>query len=97
MDIYKINGADFLVKAFLSLESEDECKAFLEDLLTTKEIIDLSQRIMVAKMLSQQEVYSQIAEKTGASSATISRVNRCYLYGSDGYKKVLDTLAKEDP
>lgn len=95
MDIYKINGADFLVKAFLALESEEECKAFLEDLLTTKEIIDLSQRIMVAKMLSNQEVYSHIAEKTGASSATISRVNRCYLYGSDGYKKVLENLEKK--
>ena len=92
MDMFRTEGASLLIQAILSLENEEECRAFLEDLMTGKEIQDCGQRLMVAKLLSQQMVYSRIADLTGASSATISRVNRCFTYGSGGYKTVLDRL-----
>ena len=84
-----------LVKALLSLENEKECDALLEDLLTKKEINDMAQRMLVAKRLSEQVVYSKIVEETGASTATISRVNRCLKYGSDGYITVLERLERK--
>ena len=80
----------------MTLENEEECKAFLEDIMTTKEILDISQRFTVAKMLSEQAVYNKIAEETGASTATISRVNRSYSYGTGAYKTVLDRLEKKN-
>lgn len=85
-----------LVKAFMTLENEEECRAFLDDIMTTKEILDISQRVVVAKMLSEQAVYNKIAEETGASTATISRVNRSYSYGTGAYKTVLARLEKKD-
>ncbi len=97
MNIFEENHPKLLLKAILTLESEDEVMAFLEDIMTTKEIIDISQRLGVAKMLREKEVYNKISKETGASSATISRVNRCCLYGAGGYKTVLDRLeAMED-
>ena len=84
-----------LLRALLSLESEEECIAFLEDLMTRRELDDIAQRMQVVKMLSEQAVYSKIVEKTGASTATISRVNRAYLYGSGGYGKILEKLNGE--
>ena len=93
-DIFNSEGAELLVEALLSLKNKEECKAFLEDALTTKEIIDLGQRLVVAKMLSEQTVYNKIAEETGASTATISRVNRSYLYGKGGYQTVLERIVK---
>ena len=93
-DIFNSEGAELLVEALLSLKNKEECKAFLEDALTTKEIIDLGQRLVVAKMLSEQTVYNKIAEETGASTATISRVNRSYLYGKGGYHTVLERIVK---
>ena len=84
-----------LIHALLSLEDESECVAFLEDLMTRRELDDIAQRMQVVKMLSQQAVYSKIVEKTGASTATISRVNRAYLYGSGGYAKILEKLDGE--
>jgi TrpR-related protein YerC/YecD len=93
MDMFQNEGAALLVKALLSLETEAECQAFLEDLMTGKEIADCGQRLLVARLLREQLVYSRIARITGASSATISRVNRCYTYGAGGYKAVLDRLA----
>ena len=89
-------GVKLLVKAIMTLENEEECKAFLEDIMTTKEILDISQRVVVAKMLSEQAVYNKIAEETGASTATISRVNRSYSYGTGAYKTVLSRLEKKD-
>ena len=89
MNIHDDEGFRLLVNAILSLESEQECEAFLEDLMTRKEIADMSQRIMVAERLSKRVVYTKIAEETGASSATISRVNRALQYGSGGYNIVL--------
>ena len=77
MDVFRARGSGLLVRAILALETEEECRAFLEDLMTGKEIQDCSQRIQVAKLLREGLVYSRIARDTGASSATISRVNRC--------------------
>lgn len=93
-DIFDNDGAKLLIRALLSLENEEECRAFLEDVLTTKEILDLEQRMSVVKMLSEQTVYNKIAEETGASTATISRVNRSYLYGKGGYQTVLKRIVK---
>ena len=88
-------GYSLLIKAILNLETEQECEAFLEDLMTRKEIGDVAQRMLVAKMLSEQTVYNKIVEETGASTATISRVNRSYLYGAGGYKRALSRIAEE--
>lgn len=79
-------------KAIMTLESEEECAAFFEDICTIKEIQDISQRLSVAEMLSCGEKYQAIEEKTGASTATISRVNKCLNYGSGGYRRVLEKL-----
>ncbi len=75
-----------LFEAILSLESVQECAAFFEDVCTIKEIQDISQRYAVAKMLDSGEKYQSIEEATGASTATISRVNKCLTYGSGGYR-----------
>ena len=93
MDMFHTKGAALLVEAILSLKNEEECRAFLEDVMTGKEIQDCGQRLLVAQLLSRQMVYSQIADVTGASSATISRVNRCYIYGAGGYRTVLPRLS----
>ena len=81
-----------LFKAFLSLTNEDECGAFLEDLCTITEIKSMAQRLEVAKLLKEKNVYTEIAKKTGASTATISRVGRSLNYGTDGYNLVIDRL-----
>ena len=96
MEIDHIDGYNLLIKALLSLENEEECASFLEDLMTRKEICDAAQRILVAKLLSEQTVYSKIAEETGASTATISRVNRSYLYGAGGYRSVLEKICDKE-
>ena len=96
MKLTEINGYELLVKAILSVETEEECTALLEDLMTIKEINDMAQRMLVAKLLSEQTVYNKIVEETGASTATISRVNRAYSYGSGGYKKALEAIVKEE-
>jgi len=87
-------NTDILFKAILSLQSVEECYEFFEDLCTVSEIKAMSQRFHVARMLMQKKVYTEIVEKTGASTATISRVNRCLLYGRDGYKKVLENFSE---
>lgn len=83
---------DFLFKAILSLETLEECYDFFEDLCTVQELKTLSQRIVVAKMLSEKSVYTDIVEQTGASTATISRVNRSLQYGCDGYDKIFERI-----
>ena len=85
-----------LVKALLSLKSEDEVRNLLADLCTIREVQDLGQRIEVAKLLRAQMTYNDIAEATGASTATISRVNRCLVYGAGGYETVLERMEKGD-
>lgn len=79
-------------KALLTLKTEEECIAFLEDICTVKEIQDIAQRLLVAKMLAGGEKYQNIEKETGASTATISRVNKCLSYGTGGYKTVLERM-----
>lgn len=83
---------NLLFKSILQLENIDECYDFFEDLCTVQELKSLSQRIVVAKMLSEKCVYTDIVAKTGASTATISRVNRSLQYGCDGYDKIFERL-----
>ena len=82
------DNTDFLFEAILQLRNKEECYQFFEDLCTVSEIKALSQRIVVAKMLSDKRVYSDIVAATGASTATISRVNRSLAYGCDAYPMV---------
>lgn len=86
---------DLFFDAILSLENKEECYKFFEDVATITEIKSLAQRIHVAKLLKNKKTYTEIAEITGASTATISRVNRCLNYGSDGYNIVLDKINTE--
>jgi TrpR-related protein YerC/YecD len=90
---------DQLFNAILLLKNMDECYNFFEDIGTISEIKALAQRLEVARMLRDKKTYSDISEKTGASTATISRVNRCLNYGADGYRLVLDRMGeiKEKP
>ncbi|MBO5093217.1 MAG: TrpR YerC/YecD [Lachnospiraceae bacterium] len=92
----KTDAADHLFDAILSLNTKEECYNFFEDLCTVNELLSLSQRFEVAAMLRQRCTYLEIAEKTGASTATISRVNRSLNYGTDGYELVFDRLAKQE-
>ena len=91
----KDEATDLLFKAILSLKNEEECYNFFEDLCTVPELKAMSQRIVVAKMLTDKKVYSYIVAKTGASTATISRVNRSLIYGSDGYEMVFGRIFDE--
>ena len=79
-------------KAVLALEDEDECRKFFDDVATIKEVLDLSSRLEVARMLTEGRVFSDISKETGASSATISRVNKCLNYGEGGYAAVLERI-----
>ncbi len=90
----RTESVDNLFDAILCLESKEECYLFFEDICTINELLSLSQRFEVAKMLREQRTYLEIAEKTGASTATISRVNRSLNYGNDGYDMVLDRMNK---
>ena len=87
---------DLLYRAVLSLRTRDECRRLFEDLCTISEIQAMSQRMQVALMLEKGNIYHEIGQATGASTATISRVNKALRYGSDGYRVVLDRL-KENP
>ena len=86
--------SDRLYEAILKLESVEECKAFFLDLCTVAELRAMEQRLEVAELLDQGLIYNDILERTGASSATISRVNRALQYGADGYKTVLPRIKK---
>nr|WP_297280054.1 YerC/YecD family TrpR-related protein [uncultured Butyricicoccus sp.] len=81
---------DELFEGVLSLTSVEECYNFFEDLCTITELRAMAQRFQVAKMLDEGQIYSDIVKETGASTATISRVNKCLIYGTDGYRMVLD-------
>ena len=83
-----------LFAAILRLESVEECAAFFEDICTIRELQDISQRLKVACMLDEGKNYKEISDVTGASTATISRVNRCLNYGSGGYRAILDKADK---
>ncbi|MFW6148627.1 MAG: YerC/YecD family TrpR-related protein [Atribacterota bacterium] len=86
---------DQLFKAILVLENIDECYRFFDDIATISELKELSQRLEVARMLSEGFIYEDIVQKTGASSATISRVKKCLNYGADGYQIILKKLKQD--
>ncbi len=88
----RTEAVDYLFEAILHLESKEECYLFFEDVCTVNELLSLSQRFEVAKMLREKKTYLEIAEKTGASTATISRVNRSLNYGNDGYEMVFQRM-----
>lgn len=85
---------DKLFEAILTLKNVEECYKFFEDICTIKEIQSLSQRLEVAQLLQQNKSYIEISKETGASTATISRVNKCFTYGTGGYKSALERLEK---
>lgn len=92
----KTEAVDHLFQAILKLRNEEECYTFFEDVCTVNELLSLSQRYEVAKMLREKKTYLEIAERTGASTATISRVNRSLNYGNDGYDLVFERIKGEE-
>ncbi len=92
----KTESIDFLFEAILCLKNKEECYTFFEDICTINELLSITQRFEVAKMLREQKTYLEIAEKTGASTATISRVNRSLNYGNDGYDMVFERMQQND-
>ena len=92
----RTEAVDHLFDAILTLENKEECYTFFQDVCTINELLSLSQRYEVAKMLREKKTYLEIADKTGASTATISRVNRSLNYGCDGYDMVFSRLEKND-
>ena len=92
---YEKPPSDLLYYAMLELQDVDECRKFLQDLCTVSELKAMEQRMEVAMLLDQGLIYSEIMEKTGASSATISRVNRCLLYGANGYRTIIPRLKEK--
>lgn len=89
---FKRNDIDELFTAVLSLQDMEDCYRFFEDICTVNEIHSIAQRLQVAKLLSEGRTYSEIEDVTKASTATISRINKCLVYGADGYKKVLERI-----
>ncbi len=92
MEKFHTETTEKLFKAILLLEDIEECYSFFEDIFTVRELQDISQRLQVAKMLKNKSSYQAISKETGASTATISRVNRCLMYGTGGYNKILDRM-----
>lgn len=89
---FKRDDIDELFEAILLLEDQEDCYRFFEDVCTINELHAIAQRLQVAKLLSEKKTYSEIEEMTKASTATISRINKCLVYGSDGYKRVLERM-----
>ena len=92
---FKNQETDDLFEAIMLLENQEECYRFFEDLFTINELHSINQRFQVAKMLSEKKTYTDIEAKTNASTATISRINKCLVYGADGYRLILDRLKKK--
>lgn len=86
---------DQLFQAILLIQNQEECYQFFEDICTVSELKAMAQRLEVARMLKEGRIYDDIVERTGASTATISRVKRCLFYGADGYRNILDRLVDE--
>lgn len=95
-DKLRDENMDSLFQAILSLQSIEECYNFFEDLCTITELRAMEQRYQVARMLDEGQIYSDIVRETGASTATISRVNKCLTYGMDGYKMVLSRMKEKE-
>ena len=92
---FKRDDIDELFDAVLTLRDREDCYRFFEDICTINEIHAIAQRLQVAKLLSQKKTYSEIESITEAATATISRINKCLVYGADGYKRVLERLEEE--
>lgn len=92
---FKSEDIDGLFEAVLTLENEEDCYRFFEDLCTVNELKAMAQRWQVARLLAAKKTYSEIEDETAASTATISRINKCLLYGAEGYKKVLEKLERK--
>lgn len=92
---FKRDDIDELFKAVLLLKDEEDCYRFFEDICTINEIHAIAQRLQVAKLLSESKTYSEIESITKASTATISRINKCLVYGAEGYQRILERM-KED-
>ena len=93
---FKRDDIDELFKAVLLLENEEDCYRFFEDICTVNEIHAIAQRLQVAKLLSEDKTYNEMEDITKASTATISRVNKCLVYGSEGYKRILKRLEESE-
>ena len=96
MQNYYSEAVDALFRSILLLESEDECRAFFEDLCTIKELQDMAQRLETARLLYAGKNYQEISKQVGISSTTISRVSRCLNYGGGGYEKVIARLEERE-
>lgn len=95
MNNFHSEDMEKLYEAILSLESIEECQKFFEDICTIKELQDISQRLQVARMLKEGRSYQEVSRETGASTATISRVNKCLVYGNGGYSAILSKMDEE--
>ena len=93
---YTSKSIDRLMKAVSLIETPEECRAFFDDLCTIKELQNMAMRLDTALMLAEGVNYQEISKQTGASTATISRVSRCYNYGDDGYKNIIEKLKKDE-
>ena len=94
MQNFDIKSFDELFEAVLKLKSKEDCQKFFEDVCTIKELQDITQRLQVARLLTEKNNYQEVSKQTGASTATISRVNKCLNYGSGGYDIVLAKKGK---
>ena len=95
MNHWQNKATDRLVEVLSALSDKNDCYAFLEDLCTIREIMDMSQRLEVAILLKKGTNYQEINRRTGVSTATISRVNKCLSYGNGGYESAISTLSEE--
>ena len=93
---YRREDIDELFDGILTLRDREDCYRFFEDICTINEIHSIAQRLQVAKLLSEKKTYNEIEKVTKASTATISRINKCIVYGADGYRRVLDRLNNEE-
>ncbi len=93
---FKSEDIDELFEAILVLEDEEDCYRFFEDICTVNELYSIAQRLKVAKLLYRRETYEEIEAETNASTATISRINKCLRYGADGYRRILERLEEEE-
>lgn len=92
---YRREDIDELFDGILTLQDREDCYRFFEDICTINEIHSIAQRLQVAKLLSEKKTYNEIEKVTKASTATISRINKCIVYGADGYRRVLERLNNE--
>ena len=95
MSPFNTPSIERLFAAILQLKNEEECRQFLEDICTIKEVQDMAQRLEAAILLDQGEAYQAISDQVGISTATISRVSRCLNYGAGGYRQVIDRMKEE--